>query len=236
LAEWLWGGAPDQTRKEERLEVWRHALVSGHLDDVGEQAGLRREFCERLGGLDQGQRTRLARECADDVVVMQFLKQDGAAQRDDDWHPVSKGSPGQRTAAMLAFMLHHGSGPLVLDQPEDDLDNELIFDLVVSELRRSRWDRQLIVVTHNANIPVNADAEHVIVMENLAGALQIRGTRPSTGGASVSTKLHAGPIETEEVRHDIQTIMEGGVRAFRLRERRYGRDELENSPRNPRKV
>ncbi len=60
---------------------------------------------------------------------------------------------------MLAFVLVHGAEPSVLDQPEDDLDNHLIHDLIVRQIRENRVWRQIIDVTYNPNIGVNGDAE-----------------------------------------------------------------------------
>jgi hypothetical protein len=78
------------------------------------------------------------------------------------------------------------------------------------------------VVTHNANIPVNADAERVIVMENDAGGIKVRTTSPSSAeGGAVE---HAGALEEPHVRADIQQILEGGVEAFVRRERRYNNE------------
>ncbi len=106
---------------------------------------------------------------------------------------------------MLSFVLHQGTEPLVLDQPEDDLDTEWITQLVIRQLRTSRWTRQLVIVTHNANIPVNADAERVIVLENLGGGVRVRTSELGDG----TVVVHCGPLENEVVRADIQQIMEG---------------------------
>jgi ABC-type sulfate/molybdate transport systems ATPase subunit len=123
---------------------------------------------------------------------------------------------------MLGFVLHHGLEPLVLDQPEDDLDTEWISNLVVKELRASRWKRQIIVVTHNANIPVNGDADQVVVLENVEQTLRIR-----TSERDGKTIHHCGPIELLEVRNDIQNIMEGGIPAFIRREKKYNNEMRE---------
>jgi ABC-type cobalamin/Fe3+-siderophores transport system ATPase subunit len=165
-------------------------------------------------------RVRLATVFPDDAIRMEFLASGGEPHNDDDWKNITEGSPGERSAAMLTFMLSHGSDPLVLDQPEDDLDSEWITDLVVPQLRRSRWKRQLVVVTHNANIPVNADAEFVVVMENRQGVIGVR----SGMGTDDGEVPHVGSIEDVIVRRDIQDIMEGGVAAFVLRERRYNNE------------
>lgn len=113
-----------------------------------------------------------------------------------------KGSPGQKAAAILAFLLSHGTNPLIMDQPEDDLDNALIHDLVVKQIHKNKVRRQLIIVTHNPNIVVNGDAElvHVLNFEN--GQILIK---------------ESGSLENPTIREKICDIMEGGKEAFRKR-------------------
>ena len=82
-----------------------------------------------------------------------------------NFEPINQASAGQRSAAMLAFLLAHGDEPLVLDQPEGDLDNHLIYDLIVRQIREQKLKRQIIVVTHNPNLVVNGDAEMVHVLD-----------------------------------------------------------------------
>lgn len=125
------------------------------------------------------------------------------------WRNLELASAGQKTAAVLSFLLAHGNEPLVLDQPEDDLDNALIYELVVRQLRDNKSRRQLIVVTHNANIVVNGDAELVQPMEVRKG--QIEGS----GG---------GGLQERHVRERICEIMEGGREAFEHRYKRILRD------------
>ena len=124
-----------------------------------------------------------------------------------DFNPIFQASAGQRSAAMLAFLLAHGEEPLVLDQPEDDLDNYLIYDLVVRQIRENKLRRQIIVVTHNPNIVVNGDAE-------MLHALDFR------GGQCVVAK--AGSLQEKAMREKVCRIMEGGREAFRRRYRRLG--------------
>jgi len=123
------------------------------------------------------------------------------------WKPISEGSPGQRTAALLAFVLSMGTEPLILDQPEDDLENQLIYSLVVETLRTIKSCRQVIVVTHNANIVVNGNAENVIVLQNSAGTMSIQA---------------AGALERTDVRGAVCQILEGGETAFTKRFERLG--------------
>lgn len=122
---------------------------------------------------------------------------------------IHEGSPGQKTAALLAFLLSYGDEPIILDQPEDDLDNRLIYDLIVTQLRNIKQRRQVIVVTHNANIVVNGDAELVV------------GLIASSGETHQEC---SGSLQTEKVRDTICAVMEGGKEAF---EQRYKRITLE---------
>ena len=127
-----------------------------------------------------------------------------------DNRPIEQGSPGQKTAALLAFILSYGSEPLLLDQPEDDLDNELIYELIVQQLRETKNRRQVIIVTHNANIVVNGDAEMVLPLK-------------VAGGETIVA--HPASIQQVQVRQAICDILEGGKQAF---EQRYRRIHLES--------
>ena len=119
--------------------------------------------------------------------------------------PITQGSPGQKTAALLAFFLSCDNEPLILDQPEDDLDNHLIYSLIVKQLREIKPRRQVIIVTHNANIVVNGDAELIISLD-------------AKGGQTI--KQAEGCLQEKQVRTEICNIMEGGEHAFT---RRYQR-------------
>lgn len=130
-------------------------------------------------------------------------------RRDDAWHPISRGSQGQRSAALLAFLLAFGEEPIVLDQPEDDLDNHLIYDLIVRQIRENKLRRQLIIVTHNPNVVVNGDAELVHVM--------------GFGGGQCFVE-QSGALQEAAVRSEVCRVMEGGHEAFALRWKRLGRE------------
>ena len=123
------------------------------------------------------------------------------------FRPISQASAGQRAAAMLAFLLAHGDEPLILDQPEDDLDNHLIYDLVVHQIRENKLRRQIIVVTHNPNIVVNGDAEMLHALAFDRGQCVVR---------------QSGSLQEEVIRDEVCQVMEGGREAFRRRYRRLG--------------
>lgn len=125
-----------------------------------------------------------------------------------DFQSIGQASAGQRAAAMLAFLLAHGNEPLVLDQPEDDLDNHLIYGLVVQQIRSNKLRRQLIIVTHNPNIVVNGDAEliHVLDFNHQCHVKQ------------------TGSLQDQDMRREVCQVMEGGEEAFERRYQRLGRE------------
>ncbi len=125
-----------------------------------------------------------------------------------DFRPIAQASAGQRSAAMLAFLLAHGTEALVLDQPEDDLDNHLIYDLIVRLIRKNKVQRQIIVVTHNPNIVVNGDAEMLHALDFRRGQCVI---------------AQCGSLQDEAMREEVCRVMEGGREAFGRRYRRLGR-------------
>ena len=125
-----------------------------------------------------------------------------------DFQSISQASAGQRAAAMLAFLLAHGNEPLVLDQPEDDLDNHLIYGLVVQQIRSNKLRRQLIIVTHNPNIVVNGDAELIHVLD-FNHQCHVK---------------HTGSLQDHDMRREVCQVMEGGEEAFEKRYQRLGID------------
>ena len=143
---------------------------------------------------------RLALYLPDDAVEVSF--KDRSAR---NWQPLTQGSPGQQTAALLAFVLGYGSEPIILDQPEDDLDNTLIYELLVSRLRETKTKRQVIVVTHNPNIVVHGDAELVLSL------------KAAKGQSSIDCR---GGLQERDVRDVICSVMEGGREAFESRYKR----------------
>jgi PHP family Zn ribbon phosphoesterase len=118
-------------------------------------------------------------------------------------------SVGQRCTALLGIVLLESSATLLVDQPEDDLDNQFIFAQIVNTLRREKERRQFIIATHNANIPVSGDAELIIVVE----ADEKRGWIAEDG---------AGSIDTAAIKAAVERILEGGAQAFQIRKEKYG--------------
>jgi hypothetical protein len=126
-----------------------------------------------------------------------------------DWAAITQGSQGQRSAALLAFLLAFGDEPLILDQPEDDLDNHLIYELIVRQIRENKLRRQLIIVTHNPNVVVNGDAEMVHAFDFRGGQCRV---------------IEKGALQEKPVREEVCRVMEGGHEAFARRWARLGRE------------
>jgi hypothetical protein len=118
---------------------------------------------------------------------------------------VSKGSTGQRAMGVLNLLMLQSASPLLIDQVEDGLDNQYIYEVFVKALRRMKKHRQMILVTHNACIPVLGDADRVFVHEVAGG----QGKLGAVGTA-------------DGVREWLEKILDGGREAFRRRGERYG--------------
>ena len=187
---WSWEKLDDVVGKA--LQFLSGGLKSWPAQDQRFATALKRVPPERID--------RLALYLPDDSVEVSF--KDRTAR---SWQPLTQGSPGQQTAALLAFVLGYGSEPIILDQPEDDLDNTLIYELLVSRLRETKPKRQVIVVTHNPNIVVHGDAELVLSLQAAKGQSRIA--------------CHGG-LQEMQVRDEICRVMEGGREAFESRYQR----------------
>ena len=139
----------------------------------------------------------------DEIIVK--IKQNGRLKN------LKTVSAGQKTSAILTYILSKETNPLILDQPEDDLDNELIYNLIVESLKKVKTSRQIIVVTHNANIPVNGDAEYVVVMDSESKYIK---------------QKSANSIDEKNIVDAICNIMEGGKSAFDFRNEKYKLSKL----------
>ena len=134
----------------------------------------------------------------------------------DEGRPIDfkMASPGQQASALLELLLKQSAGTLIIDQPEDDLDNRVIMR-IVELLRTSKSTRQLIFTTHNANIVMNGDADKIVALKSPEPS-----SNPNNNAPRVQLDCD-GAIETPAVSATITSIMEGGREAFDLRSRKY---------------
>lgn len=174
------------------------------------EAGDAKRLADSLGR-DIGQMTRLIGHLVDSPRLFDLetvVPEDGL-----EITMVVRGEPrslnqlskGQMATALLPLILRDADHPLIIDQPEDDLDNAFVFHNLIDRIKSLSAKRQLIFVTHNANIPVLGDAARVIVME--------------MDGPRKAAPCGAGTVD--DMKADIIKILEGGKEAFKTRHDRY---------------
>jgi DNA repair ATPase RecN len=129
------------------------------------------------------------------------------------WQTLEDLSTGQKATAVLLLLLLESDAPLIVDQPEDDLDNRFITEGVVPRMREEKQRRQFVFSTHNANIPVLGDAELIVGLSASGEA--------ERGHARIAHE-HMGSIDSRPVRELVEEILEGGKEAFEMRRRKYG--------------
>jgi len=122
-----------------------------------------------------------------------------------EWRSADRLSTGQKSSAILPILLMDSEAPLLVDQPEDNLDNSFISDAVIPQLKAIRGRRQLVLITHNPNLPVLGEAAQVVVLE---------------ADGRHSKVIAQGDVEA--VKQHIVRLMEGGREAFHQRAVRYG--------------
>lgn len=180
-------------RALEELKILHQEILQ---DSSGAGASLHGTFRNRLKGLNDTQMDALQCWYPDDGIHIRYRTPGG--QMDD----ISSASPGQKGASMLQFLLSYGTDPLLLDQPEDDLDCLMLSMSVIPAIMANKKRRQLIIVSHSAPIVVNGDAEYVISMQH-----DRTGLYPGLCGALQESLMKAL----------ICRQMEGGEKAFRSR-------------------
>lgn len=144
-------------------------------------------------------------ELPDRITIELNVAHEGAEQ----YRPLEKLSTGQQCTAILHLLLLENLDPLIMDQPEDNLDNAFIADRIVTELRFAKIARQFLFATHNANIPVFGDAEWIGVL------------RAEDNHAEIPADLQ-GAIDIPGIQTKAAEILEGGRAAFIQRKEKYG--------------
>ncbi|MGH2406445.1 MAG: hypothetical protein ACRDF7_00005, partial [Candidatus Limnocylindrales bacterium] len=175
------------------------ALNRDALAELGMSAQVSETFKEAM---TEARRWQLAAVNTPDRYVLQLLVAPG------EYREMSRLSGGEQVSLILSLFLEaDDTRPLVIDQPEDELDKAYLFDVVLPALRRLKGHRQLIFVTHDANIAVNGDADQVIYLK---------------ADAERGWVEAAGAIEQPLIRQAVLTVLDGGEAAFELRSRKYG--------------
>ena len=196
ITRW-WNGCEDSQRPSpaQLLDL----LEADQLADVGMSKAVQGTFREQM---TPSKRRQLAALRCPDRYLLEFRPDS------DDYRPIEKLSGGQQVNILLSLLLEAADErPLVIDQPEDELDNRYLFETLLPTLGRLKGRRQVILATHNANIVVNGDADQVIQLD---------------ADADRGFVVASGAIEDAAVRDAIVRSVDGGTEAFRLRQLKYG--------------
>ncbi len=198
----------DALDKEKSLSL--QVLAAACRDGVAplqDNFNLSKAQAQRLADLDES--TCLKIEELDLPPTTRLRLNIAGEGQDAEWRALNELSTGQRATAVLLLLLLESQAPLVVDQPEDDLDNRFISDDVVPAIRREKKYRQFVFATHNANIPVLGDAELILGLSSRAE----HGLIPEE---------HRGAIDKPTISHLVGEILEGGQAAFEWRRLKYG--------------
>jgi hypothetical protein len=141
-------------------------------------------------------------------------------------------SPGKKALVLLKLLIELAESkcPILIDQPEDDLDNRSIFDELIPFIRKKKKERQIIIVTHNANIVIGADADEVIVANQRGKNVPNKERRFEYRSGSIENDRKSanadgspkdGILNGQGLQQHICDILEGGTRAFELRKFKY---------------
>lgn len=203
------GAGVDSSSPLDRLLAWLSSLDNNEMPEdfpFGDSPRL----AERIRTcFPPNVRHDLAATRVPDRTVVVLRRQDGSTAGEIE----SGLSVGQKCTAILAILLALDTTPVVIDQPEDDIDNEFTYREMVPLLRRVKERRQLLIVTHDPNIPVNGDAE----MIHAVAAVEGRGVVKQIDGVPA-----VGSLDQRVVRLAVEEIMEGSEEAFRRRFAKYG--------------
>lgn len=139
-------------------------------------------------------------------------------------------SEGKKAFVILKLLLDFSDKtcPILIDQPEDSLDNRAIYKELVSYIKRKKEERQIILVTHNPNVVVSADAENVIVANQHGsdcqndGNVRFQYVNGSLENTKIKAKDNTNVLQSQGIREHVCEILEGGKEAFEKREHKYG--------------
>lgn len=186
-------------KKEGGIEKYKKLLID--IRNKEDQKSLSKKTRDIITDIAEDSFARMLAFLPDDDLIVSYRP-----EKANKFIPLSNASAGQKTTTILTFLLAYGSQPLLLDQPEDDLDNRLVYDLIVARLKVAKSKRQIIVVTHNANIPVNGDSEYIVSMDSETNIIQVNQT---------------GTMDDKSIRQEICDVMEGTKDAFEMRAKKY---------------
>ena len=215
LREFLQGMPGVGERKTDWVDEAQELTVMGLVAAAGEG---RDALLGKGWGLTSGVAVTLTRMTATQVCALEAIDLDdrvslelNVSHTGEQYRALDRLSTGQQCTAILHLLLLDNHDPLIMDQPEDNLDNAFIAERIVQELRAAKTERQFLFATHNANIPVFGDAEWI----GVCSASEDRAEMPVEAQGSIDIPL---------IRDHVTSILEGGKEAFMQRKEKYGLD------------
>ena len=215
LREFLQGMPGVGERRTEWVDEAQDLTIMGLVDAVREG---RDALLGKGWGLTSGVAETLTRMTAAQVYGLEAMDLEdrvslelNVSRTGEQYRALDRLSTGQQCTAILHLLLLDNHDPLIMDQPEDNLDNAFIAERIVQELRAAKTERQFLFATHNANIPVFGDAEWI----GVCSASEDRAEMPVEAQGSIDIPL---------IRDHVTSILEGGKEAFMQRKEKYGFD------------
>ena len=177
----------------------------GAIKHLTRDWGMQNSVIEALARLDRALLLELEEIDLQDRILIEL----NIAHQGEIFKSLEQLSTGQQCTAILHLLLLENDDPLVMDQPEDNLDNAFIAERIVTQLRGAKTERQFLFATHNANIPVFGDAEWIGIFA------------ASDSHAQMPAEAQ-GSIDVPAIRKRVAEILEGGREAFTQRKEKYG--------------
>jgi len=191
----------EKTNPKQLFEIIDSHKEEYAIDLISSRADLSKSTAERIIQYPSFKAKKL------DLETIKLEDEISISLNDSGWKTISKLSTGGKCTAILVIAMLERDIPLLIDQPEDSLDNAFIYEAVVNTVRKLKDKRQLLIVTHNANIPILGDCELMFVMKSdgMQGKIKCRGV-----------------IDNQEIKEKAQLILEGSEIAFKKRKEKYG--------------
>jgi len=176
------------------------------IPDIWKKCGFSEKIFQNIMGLTSIENwSKLSVVLADDHVEVKYKR------RGQKPIPILHASPGERAVELLRLSLQTTDGPIIIDQPEDDLDNNFLAHNLVELVHHAKGRNQLLFASHSANLVVHGDSDLIYVM----------GTTEDDTGKGKCDQVACGTIDQPEICSKIEAIMEGGRKAFENRRRKY---------------
>jgi len=220
-----------QKKNTNRIKQW----LEGEIDDDEAKVKYETDFIiaiinDTLSGSLVPLKNKTPHEALSNILANWFTIKYVVKMENDN---IDSMSPGKKALVLLKLLveLADSAWPILIDQPEDDLDNRSIYDQLIGFIKTKKITRQIIIVTHNANIVVGADAEEVIIANQIGNDSPNKERKFEYRSGSIENDkplyksdgktIEAGVLNSQGIQQHICAILEGGEKAFELRKHKY---------------